>query len=62
MTDWIAGLAPRRVTYVSCDPATFARDARALVDHGMRLDHLVGVDQFTHTGRVELVAGFLRTP
>lgn len=62
VSSWIAGLAPRRVTYVSCDPATFARDARALVDHGMRLDRLVGVDQFTHTGRVELVAGFLRTP
>lgn len=61
VTDWIAGLAPHRVTYVSCDPATFARDARALTDHGMRLEKLVGVDQFTHTGRVELVAGF-RTP
>jgi tRNA/tmRNA/rRNA uracil-C5-methylase (TrmA/RlmC/RlmD family) len=60
VTDWISGLAPRRVTYVSCDPATFARDARALTDHGMRLERLVGVDQFTHTGRVELVAGFRR--
>jgi len=62
VTDWIAGLAPRRVTYVSCDPATFARDARALANHGMRLERLVGVDQFTHTGQVELVAGFRRTP
>lgn len=62
VTDWIAGLAPRLVTYVSCDPATFARDARALTDHGMRLDRLVGVDQFTHSGRVELVAGFRYAP
>lgn len=60
VTDWIAGLAPQRVVYVSCDPATFARDARALVDHGLRLEHLVGVDQFTHSGQVELVARFGR--
>lgn len=60
--DWIADLAPRRVTYVSCDPATFARDARALVDRGLRLERLVGVDQFTHSGRIELVAGFRRAP
>jgi tRNA/tmRNA/rRNA uracil-C5-methylase (TrmA/RlmC/RlmD family) len=57
---WIAGLTPPRVTYVSCDPATFARDARALVDHGYTLDRVVGIDQFTHTGHVELVAAFAR--
>lgn len=62
VTDWIAGLAPHRVTYVSCDPATFARDARLLVDQGLVLERLVGVDQFTHAGRVELVAGFRRVP
>ena len=59
---WIASLAPSRVAYVSCDPATFARDARALVDHGFALARLTGVDQFTHTGHVELVAGFERRP
>jgi tRNA/tmRNA/rRNA uracil-C5-methylase (TrmA/RlmC/RlmD family) len=57
---WIAGLAPSRVTYVSCDPATFARDARTLVDRGYTLDEVVGIDQFTHSGHVELVAAFLR--
>lgn len=62
VTDWIAGLVPSRVTYVSCDPATFARDARALVDHGYRLERVVGVDQFTHTGHVELVSLFRRDP
>lgn len=55
---WLAGLAPARVTYVSCDPATFARDARVLVDTGYALTAIVGVDQFTHTGHVELVATF----
>lgn len=58
--DWIAGLAPARVTYVSCDPATFARDARMLVDRGYRLAEVVGVDQFTHTAHVELVGAFRR--
>lgn len=58
---WIAELAPARVTYVSCDPATFARDARTLTDHGYRLGEVVGVDQFTHSAHVELVAGFTRT-
>jgi tRNA/tmRNA/rRNA uracil-C5-methylase (TrmA/RlmC/RlmD family) len=57
---WIATLRPARVTYVSCDPATFARDARALADHGFALTEVVGVDQFTHTGHVELVAAFHR--
>jgi 23S rRNA (uracil1939-C5)-methyltransferase len=55
---WIASLEPRCVTYVSCDPATFARDARVLVDHGFTLGEVVGVDQFTHTAHVELVAAF----
>lgn len=55
---WIAALEPQRVIYVSCDPATFARDARVLVDHGFALGQVVGVDQFTHTAHVELVAAF----
>lgn len=60
VVDWIAGMAPARVTYVSCDPATFARDARMLVDRGYRLVEVVGVDQFTHTAHVELVGAFHR--
>ena len=57
---WIAGLEPHRVTYVSCDPATFARDARVLTGAGYHLHEVVGVDQFTHTAHVELVAAFGR--
>ena len=57
---WVAELAPTRVIYVSCDPATFARDARVLADRGFALVEVVGVDQFTHTGQVELVAAFRR--
>ncbi|HEX6257759.1 MAG TPA: TRAM domain-containing protein [Euzebyales bacterium] len=58
---WIVDRSPARIAYVSCDPATFARDARQLDASGYRLTSLVGVDQFTHTGHVELVGGFTRS-
>jgi 23S rRNA (uracil1939-C5)-methyltransferase len=45
-----------RVVAVSCNPATFARDARALVDGGYRLIRVVPVDQFIWSPHVELVA------
>jgi len=45
-----------RVIAVSCNPATFARDARILVDGGYHLTSLVPVDQFPWSGHVELVA------
>ncbi len=45
-----------RVIAVSCNPATFARDARILVDGGFRLTSLVPVDQFPWSEHVELVA------
>ncbi len=45
---------------VSCNPATFARDARNLVDGGYRLDSVKVIDQFTWSHHVELVAGFTK--
>ena len=45
---------------VSCNPATFARDARLLVDGGYRLDSVRVVDQFTWSHHVELVASFTK--
>jgi 23S rRNA (uracil1939-C5)-methyltransferase len=48
------------VVAVSCNPATFARDARLLVDGGYRLTAVTPVDQFRHTPHVELVARFAR--
>jgi 23S rRNA (uracil1939-C5)-methyltransferase len=48
------------VVAVSCNPATFARDARILVDGGYRLEWVKPVDQFLWSPHVELVARFAR--
>jgi len=48
------------VVAVSCNPATFARDARTLVDGGYTLTRVVPVDQFVWTGHLELVAVFAK--
>lgn len=50
-----------RIAYVSCNPATFARDARFLVDGGYILDWVQPVGQFRWSTHVELVAAFRRT-
>lgn len=54
-----AGSVPT-VIAVSCEPATFARDARILADGGYRLGSVLPVDQFTWSPHVELVAIFRR--
>jgi 23S rRNA (uracil1939-C5)-methyltransferase len=48
------------VIAVSCNAATFARDARLLVDGGYRLTAVTPVDQFRHTAHVEIVGRFER--
>jgi 23S rRNA (uracil1939-C5)-methyltransferase len=49
-----------RVVYVSCDPESFARDARILVDAGFRIGKVTPVDQFRHSPHIELVAEMRR--
>lgn len=49
---------PPRLVFISCNPATFARDARFLVDAGYTLDKVIPVDMFPHTMHIELVARF----
>jgi 23S rRNA (uracil1939-C5)-methyltransferase len=49
-----------RVAAVSCNPGTFARDARILADGGYRLEHVHVVDQFLWSSHIELVALFSR--
>ncbi len=52
----LSALGPplRLIAYVSCDPATFARDIRVLLDQGWRLDTLRAFDLFPMTEHVEL--------
>ena len=49
-----------RVIAVSCNPGTFVRDARVLVDAGFHLDRVLPVDQFLWSPHIELVATFSR--
>ena len=48
------------VIAVSCNVATFARDARILIEGGYKIEGVTPVDQFRHTPHVELVARFTR--
>lgn len=56
----IAGSTLKRLCYVSCNPATFARDARTLCDAGFVLDTLWPVGQFRWSTHVELASVFVR--
>ena len=56
----LAASAVPRIAYVSCNPATFARDAEMLVDGGYTLDWVRPVGQFRWSTHVELAACFSR--
>ena len=51
----LAAASPRRVIYVSCDPATLARDLQVLTAAGLRVDALTVFDLFPLTAHVETV-------
>jgi len=56
----LAGADVSRIVYVSCDPATLARDARTLVDAGFQLGAVSLIDQFVFSAHVELVVALTR--
>jgi 23S rRNA (uracil1939-C5)-methyltransferase len=60
-TEQLAASKVRTIAAVSCNPATFARDARTLIDGGYRLVCVTPIDQFLWSPHIELVAHFERT-
>lgn len=57
----IVSAKPKRIVYVSCNPATLARDAQFLEQNGYTAKSVTAVDMFSHTVHVESVALFVRT-
>ncbi|ATG72856.1 23S rRNA methyltransferase [Zobellella denitrificans] len=55
---YLLKLSPRRLLYVSCNPATLARDSEALLAGGYRLARLGLIDMFPHTAHCEAMALF----
>lgn len=56
----LAQARAQRIVYVSCDPATLARDAKVLLAANWSLASVTAVDMFPHTAHVEAVAVFVR--
>ena len=53
-------LRPREILYISCDPATLARDSKALVEAGYEMALIRAFDLFPMTEHIESVAKFIR--
>ena len=58
---WMRTLAPQRIAYVSCEPGSFARDARVLKEAGFELTSAGIFDMFPHTAHVETLGLFRRS-
>jgi 23S rRNA (uracil1939-C5)-methyltransferase len=55
LLETIAAMTPERIVYVSCDPATLARDVKYLGGKGYRLERVRGCDMFGQSAHVETV-------
>ena len=60
IVDQISGLGAKRVVYVSCNPATLARDSESLEKQGYQLAKLGMLDMFPHTSHLESMALFIK--
>jgi 23S rRNA (uracil1939-C5)-methyltransferase len=56
----VAGVGPRRLIYVSCDPATLARDCRRLLDEGYEIAGMTLFDMFPNTAHIESVVSLIK--
>lgn len=56
----ILALGPSVLVYVSCNPATFSRDAKDLVNGGYALERLAMIDMFPGTHHIEVISRFIR--
>jgi tRNA/tmRNA/rRNA uracil-C5-methylase (TrmA/RlmC/RlmD family) len=57
----LARRRPDRIVYVSCDVATQARDLRALLESGYRIDEVQAFDMFPNTPHIETVVSLERS-
>jgi 23S rRNA (uracil1939-C5)-methyltransferase len=60
VTQLLAALRVKRISYVSCDPATLARDIRVLLETGYRVEEVHLVDLFPQTFHIETVIRLAR--
>ncbi|NLA39735.1 MAG: 23S rRNA (uracil(1939)-C(5))-methyltransferase RlmD, partial [Methanomicrobiales archaeon] len=51
----LAELLPGQIAYISCDPATLARDVKRIISNGYRLESITPFDLFPHTAHTESV-------
>jgi 23S rRNA (uracil1939-C5)-methyltransferase len=56
VVDQLARFSPRKIVYISCDPATLARDGKRLGEHGYSLQSITPVDMFPQTYHIESVS------
>ena len=60
IVEQLSALGATRVVYVSCNPATLARDSQSLLEKGYQLEKLAMLDMFPHTSHLESMALFVK--
>ena len=55
LLDTILKMSPKKIVYVSCDPATLARDLKVLCEKDYKLERVRGCDMFSQSFHVETV-------